>query len=91
LLRQRRVRTQVPLEEIDLAQLARSLRARAGHPARGWLHGKTELRDGTVALLGCSQLEAEHIVDTMIARGILQYDAPPEDPEGTWRPRPSLA
>lgn len=81
------------LQEIDLASLAISIRAELSLPAIGYLYGKTELRDATVRLLGCSLLEAEQLVDTMVARGFVSYDAEGETAEdpGVWRFRLSLA
>ena len=65
-------------EEVDLAELARELdSAFEGRPPVGYLLGRTALRDATVQILQSSQLEAEDIVDTMIARGFLRYEGAP--------------
>jgi hypothetical protein len=45
----------------------------------GYLLGRTVLRDAVTRLLGCSLLEAEDIVDTMVARGFLKYEGPVTD------------
>ncbi len=81
------------LQEIDLASLAINIRSALPFPATGYLYGKTELRDATVKLLDCSLLEAEQLVDTMVARGFVSYDAEGETAEdpGVWRFRASLA
>ncbi len=66
------------LEAIDLRALAASLRERApsGEP-RGYLRGKTALRDWVESLLGCSELEAEELIDTLESRRYLVYSADP--------------
>ena len=62
-------------EETDLAQLATELMSIfAGKPPRGYLPGRTVLRDEVASRLTCSQLEAEQIVDTMKSRGFLRYE-----------------
>lgn len=62
-------------ERIDLAQTARELeRLFANAPPRGYLLGKTMMRDAVARVYECSQLEAEQVVDTMVARGFLQYE-----------------
>lgn len=62
------------IEDIDLAQLAATLRDRlpVGEP-KGYLRGRSVLRDLVEANLGCSELEAEELVDTLEGRGYLQY------------------
>ncbi len=61
-------------EEIDLNELRRKLRERFGGAApRGYVRGKGELRVAVVELLGCSEAEAEQLVDTMEARGLIRY------------------
>ncbi len=65
-------------EEIDLADL--SLRVRAelpeGEPV-GYLRGKALLRDTVQRLVGCSELEAEELVDTLELRGYFHFEADP--------------
>lgn len=41
----------------------------------GYIEGKTLLRDRLVALLSCSELEAERLTDTLEARGFLRFRA----------------
>jgi hypothetical protein len=68
----------IPVDDIDLARLARELLQDLGHhAAEGYLRGKTELRDLVVRRLGCSALEAEELVDTMELRGFLRFDGDP--------------
>lgn len=60
---------------VDLAHVTSELaRVFGGNPPGGYLPGKTAFRDAVTELLGCSQLEAEEIVDTLIACGFLQYE-----------------
>lgn len=58
-------------EEIDLAAVARELRATLGAPIEGAIVGRTVVRDAVAQQLQCSLLEAEQLVDTMIGRGFL--------------------
>lgn len=62
------------IESIDLAAVARDLRAAHGAFVRGDVVGKTALRDTIVQTLACSALEAEQLVDTMIGRGFVVPD-----------------
>jgi hypothetical protein len=43
----------------------------------GYLDGRTALRDAVVEELRCSELEAEEIVDTLVARGFAHYEGNP--------------
>jgi hypothetical protein len=62
-------------EETDLGRVAKELaNVFEGGPPKGYLPGRTALRDAVVSKLACSQLEAEQIVDTMISRGFLRYE-----------------
>jgi hypothetical protein len=66
------------VEEVDLAELTGALRARfAGSAPSGYLDGRTALRDAVTEELGCSELEAEEIVDTLVARGFAHYEGDP--------------
>jgi hypothetical protein len=58
-------------ESVDLAELARKLSDVFKSPPVGAVVGRTRLRDAVIAELGCSELEGEQIVDTMVARGFL--------------------
>jgi hypothetical protein len=61
-------------EEIDLQRLARALRARFGERLEeSYLDGRTLLRDAVVDHLVCSALEAEEIVDTLEAMGVIRF------------------
>jgi hypothetical protein len=68
----------VPIEQVDLAELTASLRRRfAGLTLAGYLDGRTVLRDAVKDQLGSSELEAEEIVDTLVARGFVRYEGDP--------------
>jgi hypothetical protein len=66
------------VEDIDLAQLTAALRTRFGGVGPvGYLDGRTALRDAVAEELVCSTLEAEEIVDTLVARGFARYEGDP--------------
>ncbi len=67
------------IDDIDLRELARQLRDHtpAGSPV-GYLRGKAYFRDLAASLLGCSQLQAEELVDTLELRGYLRFEGNPE-------------
>lgn len=68
------------LDDLDLAELAQALRHRAppGEP-KGYLRGKAALRDLVRAIVGCSELEAEDLVETMESRGYLRFEGNPAE------------
>jgi hypothetical protein len=57
-------------EAVDLAQLASRVRANV-ESAEGTVMGLTRIRNEVVRLLGCSLLEGEQLVDTMVQRGFI--------------------
>jgi hypothetical protein len=57
------------VEGVDLAELARVATSRALGLLEGAVTGRSLLRDVVVEHLECSMLEAETLVDTLIARG----------------------
>ena len=66
------------VEDVDLAELTASLRSRfAGAAPTGYLDGRSALRDAVTEELTCSTLEAEEIVDTLVARGFVRYEGDP--------------
>lgn len=75
------------LEDVDLETLAGSLRDRTplGEP-RGYLRGKSALRDLVVSILGCSELEAEDLVETMESRGYLRFEGNPAERSQAYAP-----
>lgn len=63
-------------ESIDLLVVTARLTARESGSLdnlEGYLEGKTHLRDALVSDLGCSELEAEQVVDTLVARGFVCF------------------
>ena len=67
-------------EDIDLNELRRKLAAKfSGAAPAGYVRGKGDLRAAVVAILGCSQLEAEQLVDTLEARGFIRYEGELEE------------
>lgn len=58
-------------ESTDLAELTRRLRNTLGEAVPGAVVGKTRIRDRVAEALGCSMLQAEQLVDTMVGRGFL--------------------
>lgn len=67
------------LDDLDLRELAVRLREHtpAGSPV-GYLRGKAYFRDLAASLLGCSELMAEELVDTLELRGYLRFKGDPE-------------
>jgi hypothetical protein len=77
-----------PLEEIDLAVLVRRAAERVPSTARvGALDGRTAFRDAVMDLLRCSALQAEDIVDTLVAREFLVF----RDDLELWDVRPGAS
>jgi len=76
------------VEQIDLRELSVALqREFRGSPPLGAMMGRTQLRDAAAACLGCSLIEAECLIDTLVMRGYLRLDDTSEIP-ATWRIRP---
>lgn len=73
-------------EEIDLLALTRRLAADLGSEAvpGGYLEGKTGVRSLLVKYFDCSELEAEQVVDTLVARGFMRFRTAAES-EGGWQ------
>ena len=69
-------------EGVDLAQVAMFLRDAFGERVAGAVIGRTALRNEVLRCLPCSELEAEQIVDTMIARGFIVPATQPDAPAG---------
>lgn len=72
------------VEEIDLEKLADAVKRRSEGQLFGSISGRSIVRDIVAAHLGCSLLEAEQLVDTMISRGFARLE---RDDEGRqfWR------
>jgi hypothetical protein len=59
------------VESMDLAELGSFLREVCGAFVEGVVVGRTRMRDEVARRHGCSLLEAEELVDTMIVRGFI--------------------
>jgi len=59
-------------ESVDLAALRSALEERCGAFVEGEVVGRTALRDEVARQVGCSVLDAERLVDTMVGRGFLR-------------------
>jgi hypothetical protein len=65
---------QLSVEEIDLAQLTDALRRTFGrHLVASYLRGKTLLRDTIEQHLGCSDFQAEELVETLELQGYIAF------------------
>lgn len=69
-------------ESVDLAELVSELRESCGHCIEDVVVGRTLLRDQVVRRLNCSMLEAEQLVDTLIARGFVRQGELSDGREG---------
>lgn len=64
----------VSLEEVDLSSLVEALRAElGGRLEAGYLDGRTILRDAVAARLGCSDYEAEQLVETLELQHLIRF------------------
>ena len=62
------------IEEVDLPSLAQALRRRFGESlVAGYLDGKTILRDAVAAQIGCSDYQAEQLVETLELNGFIRF------------------
>lgn len=62
------------VESVDLAALVAAIRTRFDLPLPDAMLGRTVMRDVVAEHLACSALEAEQLVDTLIARGFVRLD-----------------
>jgi hypothetical protein len=67
------------IEEIDLSELAARIRRHIPptEPPVGYLRGRSYFRDVIVHEIGCSELEAEELVDTLEMNGYLKFEGDP--------------
>lgn len=67
------------LEDIDLSDLAERIQRHIPptDPPVGYLRGRSYFRDVIVHELGCSELEAEELVDTLEMNGYLRFEGDP--------------
>jgi hypothetical protein len=78
------------IDRIDLEALTRLLRRRLGREMEAsYLRGRTILRDAVVEGLGCSECEAEELVETLELRGFVRfpvlYDETHPSGRAAWR------
>jgi hypothetical protein len=72
-------------ESIDLLALAKDLASTFEGGTEGYVVGRTRLRDAVVQRLKCSELQAEELVDTLILRGLIEFDGDPTSADnGEW-------
>ena len=62
------------VESVDLAKLVDIVRECDPAALMGAIAGRTTMRDAIAAELGCSLLEAEELVDTMVGRNFLRLE-----------------
>jgi hypothetical protein len=63
------------IEQTDFEALVQHLRdAFDATPPEGFVVGRTRLRDAVAGHLSCSQAEAERLVESMVARGMLVFE-----------------
>jgi hypothetical protein len=69
------------LEDVDLAELAQRILRHipANEPPVGYLRGRSYFRDVITHELGCSDLEAEELVDTLEMNGFLRFEGDPSE------------
>ena len=77
------------IDDVDLSEVLAHLRTLFdAHGPHGYLAGKTSLRNALEEDLGCSELEAETLVDTLEARGLIHFlgdPAMPDEVEAPWQ------
>ena len=67
-------------EHLDLEEVTQRLRAALGDASpSGYLRGKSFMRNALVHAEGCSELEAEELIDTLESRGFLKYIGDPSE------------
>ena len=69
------------LEDVDLTDLAQRIQRHipANEPPVGYLRGRSYFRDVITHELGCSDLEAEELVDTLEMNGYLRFEGDPSE------------
>jgi hypothetical protein len=85
----------VNLEDIDLSDLAERIQRHIPptDPPVGYLRGRSYFRDVIVHELGCSELEAEELVDTLEMNGYLRFEGDPSirsRAESRWSVNPHI-
>ncbi|WP_242396151.1 hypothetical protein [Anaeromyxobacter oryzisoli] len=81
------------LEDVDLSDLAARIQRHIPptEPPVGYLRGRSYFRDVIVHETGCSDLEAEELVDSLEMNGFLLFEGDPAErsrAESRWVVRP---
>jgi hypothetical protein len=86
----------VDIDGLDLREVTERIQRHIPptEPPVGYLRGRSYFRDVVVHELGCSELEAEDLVDTLQMNGYLRFEGDPSSPsqaESRWEilPRPT--
>ncbi|BDG06177.1 hypothetical protein [Anaeromyxobacter oryzae] len=82
------------IEEFDLSDLAERIKRHIPptEPPVGYLRGRSYFRDVIVHEIGCSELEAEELVDSLEMNGYLRFEGDPSErsrAESRWAVRPN--
>jgi hypothetical protein len=69
------------IEDIDLGDLAERIRRHIPptEPPVGYLRGRSYFRDVVTHELGCSELEAEELVDSLEMNGFIRFRGDPSE------------
>ena len=69
------------MEDVDLREVARIIQRHipVGDPPVGYLRGRSYFRDVLTHELGCSEMEAEQLVDTLEMNGYLHFEGDPSE------------
>ncbi len=83
------------IDNVDLLELADSIRRRVAgvDPPVGYLRGRSYFRDVIAHELGCSDSEAEQLVDTLEVNGYLHFEGDPSvrsQAQSRWRIDPHI-
>ncbi len=83
------------IDGFDLAEVADLIRRhiQANEPPVGYLRGRNYFRDVLTHELGCSDIDAEDLVDTLEANGYLHFEGDParrSQAESRWRVDPHV-
>lgn len=66
------------IPDVDLAEIVAMLRRNVPPSAcEGLLDGKTAFRNAVADHLGCSESDAEDIVDTLVSRHMIRFEKDP--------------
>lgn len=77
------------MDDLDLAEVAERIRRHIPptEPPVGYLRGRSYFRDVLVHELGCSEADAEVLVDTLEMNGYLKFEGDPSrrsEAESRW-------